>query len=138
MRESTQDEVAIVAAGITVHEALAAADALAEEGIAARVIDAYTVKPIDSATLADAARVTGGRLIVVEDHRPEGGLGDAVQSSFSDADERPRIVRLAVNQLPGSGTPAELLSAAAIDAAAIATAARRLATLGPQTPTATT
>jgi transketolase len=132
VRESAEDQVAIIAAGITLHEALAAATTLAAEGIAARVIDAYTVKPIDSATLADAARATGGRLIVVEDHWPEGGIGEAVLSAFADADERPRVVKLAVRHLPGSGTPAELLADAGIDAAGIASAARRLAAMGPQ------
>jgi transketolase len=70
--------------------------------------------------------------VVVEDHWAEGGIGDAVQSVFADADERPRVVRLAVHEIPGSGKGAELLHAAGIDAEAIETAARRLAELGPQ------
>jgi transketolase len=127
LRSSGNDAVAIVGAGITVHEALKAADMLAEEGIAARVIDAYSVKPIDAATLRQAAADTGGRLIVVEDHWPEGGLGAAVLDAFAEEELRPRVVKLAVRDMPGSGKPAEMLAAAGIDAAHIADAARRLA-----------
>jgi transketolase len=71
-------------------------------------------------------------LVVVEDHWPEGGMGDAVLSVFADADERPRIVKLAVSHLPGSGKPAELLADTGIDAEHIAQAGRRLAEMGPQ------
>ena len=127
LRSSEEDEVALVGAGITVHEALAAADLLAEEGIAARVIDLYSIKPLDRDTLLAAAEATGGRLVTVEDHWPEGGLGEAVSSALADTDERPRIVSLAVREMPGSGKPEELLAAAGIDAAHIAAAARRLA-----------
>jgi len=116
------DDVTLVAAGITVFEALKAADALADEGIEARVIDAYSVKPIDAATL----RAAGERIVTVEDHWAEGGLGEAVLAAVADADERPRVVTLAVREMPHSGKPAELLAAAGIDADAIAEAARRL------------
>jgi transketolase len=126
VRSSDDDEVAIVAAGITLHEALAAADALDEQGISARVIDLYSVKPIDVETLRAAAEATGGCIVVAEDHWPEGGLAEAVLSAFADADERPRVVSLAVREMPGSGKPAELLAAAGIDAEHIADAARRL------------
>jgi transketolase len=126
VRSSDDDEVAIVGAGITVHEALKAADALAEEGVNARVIDAYSIKPIDEDTLRDAAEATGGRIITVEDHWPEGGLGDAVLAAFAEADERPRVKVLAVSDMPHSGKPAELLAAAGIDADHIAQAAREL------------
>jgi len=125
-RSSDDDEVAIVAAGITVHEALKAADALAAEGVNARVIDAYSVKPIDVETLRDAAEATGGRVVTVEDHWPEGGLGEAVLAAFADAEERPRVKVLAVSGMPHSGKPAELLAAAGIDADHIAQAAREL------------
>jgi transketolase len=130
LRSSSGDQVAIVTAGITVHEALKAADMLAREGIKVRVIDAYSVKPIDAATLKAAAAETGGRLITVEDHWPEGGLGAAVLDVFADEDLRPRVVKLAVHEMPGSGKPAELLAAAGIDAEHIAEAARRLARAG--------
>jgi transketolase len=127
VRSSDDDEVAIVGAGITLHEALAAADALDDEGISARVIDLYSVKPVDVEGLRAAAEATGGCIVVAEDHWPEGGLAEAVLSAFADVDERPRVVSLAVRELPGSGKPAELLAAAGIDAEHIADAARRLA-----------
>ncbi|MFL5914933.1 MAG: transketolase [Gaiellaceae bacterium] len=127
VRSSERDQVAIVAAGITVHEAVEAASRLEAEGIHARVIDLYSVKPIDAATLREAALTTRGRLLTVEDHWPEGGLGEAVASVFAEDATSLRLVRLAVREMPGSGTPAELLAAAGIDAAAIAAAARRLA-----------
>jgi transketolase len=125
LRSSDEDDLTIVAAGITVHEALAAADALAGDGIVARVIDCYSVKPIDVGTLRSAADATGC-ILTVEDHWPEGGLGEAVLAAFADADERPPVTLLAVEGMPGSGTPAELLAAAGIDAEHIAAAARRL------------
>ncbi|MBV9467300.1 MAG: transketolase [Solirubrobacterales bacterium] len=132
VRESDEDQVALIGAGVTLHEALKAAETLAGEGIAARVIDLYSVKPIDAETLAAASRATGGRLVVAEDHWPEGGIGDAVLAVFADSDERPRVVKLAVSHLPGSGKPAELLADVGIDAEHIAQEARRLAALGPQ------
>jgi transketolase len=116
------DDVAIVAAGITVHEALKAAEALAEEGVEARVIDLYSIKPIDEETL----RSLSTPIVTVEDHLPEGGLGEAVLSALGDTEERPRVVQLAVREMPRSGKPAELLAAAEIDADAIAAAARQL------------
>lgn len=126
LRSGPADQVAIVAAGITVHEALKAADALAAEGIAARVIDAYSVKPIDAATLAGAARDCEGRLVTAEDHWREGGLGDAVLDALALFGGPLRLVKLAVSDMPGSGKPAELVAAAGIDAGHIADAARRL------------
>ncbi|MGD9890755.1 MAG: transketolase [Dehalococcoidia bacterium] len=132
VRRSATDRVTIVGAGVTVHQALEAAERLAAEGIAARVIDAYSVKPIDGATLRAAAAETSG-LIVVEDHWPEGGLGDAVLAAFADAPSQtepaatlPRVVKLAVRIMPGSGTPEELRAAAGIDANAIVEAARAM------------
>jgi transketolase len=126
LRSSDEDDVAIVTAGITLHEALEAADALEEEGVRARVIDLYSVKPVDTATLEAAVEATQGRIVTVEDHWAEGGLGEAVLSALAESEERPRIVKLAVRELPGSGTPAEQLAAAGIDADHIAEAARRL------------
>jgi len=126
VRSSEDDDVAIVAAGITLHEALKAADALAGEGVSARVIDLYSVKPIDVETLREAAEATNGRIVTVEDHWPEGGLGEAVLSAFAEADERPQVVKLAVESMPGSGKPSELMAAAGIDAEHIAEAVKRL------------
>jgi transketolase len=136
LRESDEDQVALISAGYTLHEALAAADTLSREGISARVIDLYSVKPLDRETLAAAIHVTGGRLVTVEDHWPEGGLGSAVIDAFADADERPRVVKLAVTHLPGSGTPAELIGESGIGAEQIADAARGLVARGPQIPAA--
>jgi transketolase len=124
-----QDAVAVIAAGITVHEAVKAADAL-KDTVRLRVIDLYSVKPIDTAALVDAVRATRGRLIVAEDHWPEGGVGDAVLAALAGAGasrELARFVHLAPRAMPGSGKPAELLAAAGIDAAHIAAAAKELA-----------
>src|SRR5262245_36014349 len=126
-RSSDDDAVAIVAAGITVHEALKAADALAEDGLAVSVIDCYSIKPIDAATLLAAAEATDGRLVTVEDHWPEGGLGEAVLSVFAETEARPRVRKLAVTDMPRSGKPADLMRAAGIDAEAIAASVRALA-----------
>jgi transketolase len=127
LRQSPHDRVTIVAAGVTVHEALAAADGLAAEGIPARVVDLYSVKPVDAATLHRAAADTG-HLVTVEDHWPEGGLGDAVLDAFTadGAGPLPRVVKLAVRDMPASATPAEQLQAAGIDAEAIAAAVHAL------------
>jgi transketolase len=127
LRSSEIDQVTIIAAGITVHEALAAADRLAGDGIAARVIDAYSVKPIDKATILQAA-VDTGHLMTVEDHWPQGGLGDAVLETLAVPDgPLPAVVKLAVRDMPASATPAEQLHAAGIDAAAIVAGVSELA-----------
>jgi transketolase len=126
VRSSDEDDVTIIGAGITLHEALKAADALAEEGVNARVIDLYSVKPIDTATLHAAAMATEGRIVTVEDHWPEGGIGEAVLAAFAHADERPRVSIVAVRDLPSSGKPMELLAAAGIDAEHIVQAVREL------------
>jgi transketolase len=109
-----------------VDEADKAAEALEGDGIRARVIDAYSIKPIDAETIRAAARDCAA-IVTVEDHAPEGGLGDAVLEALADADDRPRVVKLAVRAIPGSGTPAELLHGAGIDADGIAAAAREVA-----------
>ena len=119
------DDVAIVACGITVDQAVEAAEQLAADGIEARVIDAYSIKPIDAEAVRAAARDCGG-VVTVEDHWPEGGLGDAVLEALAEADERPPVHKLAVREMPTSGSPDELLHAAGIDAPAIAEAARSL------------
>ncbi|MEV0975362.1 transketolase [Streptomyces sp. NPDC049915] len=125
LRSSGRDRLTIVAAGVTVPEALAAADALAAQDIAVRVIDLYSVKPVDAETLRRAAEDTGC-LLTVEDHHPEGGLGDAVAEAFADGRPVPRLVRLGVRNMPGSATPEEQLHAAGIDAESIAAAGRLL------------
>jgi transketolase len=125
LRSTVTDDVTIVASGVTVHEALEAAETLAEEDIGARVIDLYSIKPIDAETLQAAAEATG-RIVTVEDHFPDGGVGDAVLAALAEKGEQARVVKLAVTDMPHSGKPDELLSAFGIDAAHIADAARQL------------
>jgi transketolase len=120
------DDVTLVGAGVTLHEALAASDRLAHDGVDARVIDLYSVKPVDVDTIARAAAETGA-IVTVEDHWPEGGLGDAVLGALAEAGESCRVRKLAVGAMPGSGSPDELIHEAGIDADAIAAAARELA-----------
>lgn len=128
VRSTGKDQVTLVGAGITLHEALKAADMLFDEGIRVRVIDAYSIKPIDAQTLRQAAQETAG-LVVVEDHWDEGGLGDAVLNVFANDEIRPRVLKLAVREMPGSGTPEEQLDAAKISAKHIAQAARQFVTI---------
>jgi transketolase len=121
------DDVTLVGAGVTLHEAVEAAERLArQDGVEARVIDLYSVKPADVDTLARAAAETGA-IVTVEDHWPEGGLGDAVLGALAEAGESCRVRKLAVGAMPGSGSPDELIHEAGIDAEAIAAAARELA-----------
>jgi transketolase len=128
LRASDDDQVTLIGAGVTLHACLEAADQLKSDGISARVIDLYSVKPIDIDALTDAAAVTGGRLVIAEDHHPEGGLGSAVVDALTGAGRVDLTVRhLAVSELPGSGTSEELLNAAGISADHIAAAARSLA-----------
>jgi transketolase len=116
------EDVTLIAAGITVHEAIKAAEELAAEGIEARVIDLYSIKPLDE----DTIRALTMPIITAEDHFPEGGLGEAVLAALAESDERPPVHILAVREMPHSGKPAELLAAAGIDAEHIANAAREL------------
>ncbi|MGP4975122.1 transketolase [Brachybacterium tyrofermentans] len=125
--ESEDDDVTLIGAGVTVHEALSAAAALAEQGTRVRVIDAYSVKPIDAEGIRAAVEATGGRVVVAEDHHAEGGLGAAVLAALAaEPITDLRFAHLAVDGVPGSGTSAELLDWAGIDAAHIAEAARSL------------
>jgi transketolase len=117
------DAVTVIAAGITVVEALKAAQELKKEGVGVRVIDAYSVEPIDRETIRSEVADTGGRAIVVEDHFPGGGLGEAVASALGGG---AKLVHLCVRELPRSGKPAELLEAFGISSSSIAMAAREL------------
>jgi transketolase len=127
LRSADDDQVTLIGAGVTLHECLAAADQLASEGINARVIDMYSVKPADTATLTAAAAATGGRLVVSEDHHPEGGLGAAVLDALTGNGRTDlAFAHLAVREMPGSGTGQELLDQAGISASHIADAARGL------------
>jgi transketolase len=127
VRSGENDQVTLVGAGVTLHEALRAAQILHNEGISARVIDCYCVKPVDANTLAAAAEETGGRIVVAEDHHPEGGLGSAVADALlAVRQQNLNLAHLAVTGMPGSGTGEELLAWAGIDAEHIAAAARKL------------
>jgi transketolase len=116
------EDVTLIGAGITVHEAIKAAEELAADGIEARVIDLYSIKPLDEETIQSLT----SPIVTVEDHWAEGGLGEAVLSALAGSDERPRLALLAVREMPHSGKPAELLAEAGIDADHIAEAARQL------------
>ena len=107
LRQTNRDVATVVAAGVTLFEALKAHDLLAAEGIAIRVIDAYCVQPIDRDGLIAAGKATGGRLITVEDHYAHGGLGDAVSEAVGS--EGFRVERLAVREIPRSGPPEVLI-----------------------------
>ena len=126
LRSSQTDRVTLVGAGITVHEALEAAEALAADGIAARVLDCYSIKPIDAEALRTASSETG-LVVTIEDHWVEGGLGDAVLAALAaDGILSGRVIKIAVTQMPGSGTPEELRDWAGISADAIAGTVRSL------------
>ena len=127
VRSSEEDVVSIVATGITVHEAIKAADELQDSGVAVRIIDAYSIKPIDGESLRAAARATGGNVVAVEDHWPEGGLGEAVLSALSGEAYPLHFEHLAVRDMPGSGKSEELMDAAGISANHIADTVRKLA-----------
>ncbi len=116
LRHSDDDRVTLVGGGITLHEALKAADTLAAADIHARVIDLYSVKPLDLVTLHKAAAETAA-IITIEDHYAEGGIGEAVAAALSDV--ATPVFSLAVRKLPMSGKPEELLAYEDIDAAAI-------------------
>ena len=117
LKRSAEDRVTIIGAGVTLHEALKAHDILAAEGIAIRIIDLYSIKPIDTETLLAAAADTNNTLITVEDHYPEGGLGEAVSAAVST--EGVSVHKLAVTGIPRSGKPEELLEFHGISANAI-------------------
>jgi transketolase len=106
LRKSNNDIITIVAAGITLHEALNACEELRKEGISIRVIDLYSIKPVDKTTLAEAAKETMA-IITVEDYFAEGGLGEAVKSALSEL--RISVYSLSVQKMPKSGKPQELL-----------------------------
>ncbi|XP_037677407.1 transketolase-like protein 1 isoform X2 [Choloepus didactylus] len=115
VRHSVNDKITVIGAGVTLHEALAAADDLAKQDIPVRVIDLFTIKPLDAATIISNAKATGGRLLVVEDHHQEGGIGEAVCAAVS---MEPDILvqQLAVSGVPRSGRPSELLEMFGISA----------------------
>jgi transketolase len=129
LRANDGDQVALLAAGVTVHECLKAREQLAEQGIGARVLDLYSVKPLDAVAVAQAAAETG-RIVVVEDHHPEGGLGEAVLSALAECGATPAFGHLAVRTMPDSRSAAEQLDAAGISAPHIVRLAQRLTSEG--------
>ncbi|WP_268236634.1 transketolase C-terminal domain-containing protein [Salinibacterium xinjiangense] len=135
-RPGENDAVALIGAGVPLHECLAAAEQLAEVGIAARVIDLYSVKPLERAMLIETCRATEGRLVVVQDHYPQGGISGEVMEALADAElDELHVTLLGVNGLPMSGQPAEPLDAAGIFARHIVAAARKLTEVREWTPT---
>ena len=127
LRQSPQDKATVIGAGVTLHEALKAADELKSQGIAIRVIDLYCVKPLDGKAIAEQINATGGRLITAEDHWPEGGLGEAVLAALAEVGVAPSKFKLiAVTKMPHSGKPEELVDAFGISARHIAEAVRAI------------
>ena len=124
VRQSDQDRLTIVTAGVTLFEALQAHDELASAGIHVRIVDLYSIVPIDRATLLECARATSNTFLTVEDHYAHGGLGDAVLNALSG--EGIRLHKLAVREIPHSGKPAELLDRYGISSRAIVETAKRL------------
>lgn len=122
LRSSVKDAVTVVGAGVTLHEALAAHDTLAKEGIAIRVIDLYSLKPLDAPTLVRAAEETDA-ILTVEDHGVCGGLGEAVAAAVAG---RARVEIVGVREIPRSGTPTELMHLHGLDAVSIVAAVKRL------------
>src|SRR5205807_9360228 len=125
LRQSSKDVATVIGAGVTVFEALKAYDQLKASGVAIRVIDLYSVAPVDRDGLVKAGRATGGRLITVEDHYPTGGVGDAVAEAVADAGLT--VHRLAVREIPRSGKPEELLDRFGISAKQIVEAVKAIA-----------
>jgi transketolase len=123
LRKSQSDVATVIGAGLTVHEALKAYDELKDERISVRIIDAYSVEPIDKDNLSKEVEKAGKKVVVVEDHFQNGGLGDAVAQALSGKAE---IVHLAVKDLPRSGKPEELLDKYGIDASHIKKAVKEL------------
>ncbi len=127
LRQSASDRAAIITAGVTLHEALKAYEQLAAKGIAIRVIDLYCVKPIDAPALGEHVRASGGRVVTVEDHYPEGGLGEAALGALiSDGIPLSAARRLAVGRVPHSGKAEELLDAFGISARHIVAAVEKM------------
>ena len=107
LRESANDVATVVGAGVTLFEALKAYDELKAKGVAIRVVDLYSLQPIDAATLTRCAKETKGRVITVEDHYAAGGIGDAVAAAIAPAGFT--VSRMAIREIPRSGTPEQLV-----------------------------
>jgi transketolase len=127
VRQSAADRVTVIGAGVTLYEALKAADQLKGKGIAVRVIDLYCLKPLDTAALVANVKATEGRVVTVEDHYGEGGIGETVLAALAEAGVTVKAVKLAVDRVAHSGTEAELLEKFGISANHVAAAVERLA-----------
>jgi transketolase len=128
LRQSAQDKATVIGAGVTLHEALKAFEQLKSQGIAIRVIDLYCVKPLDGKAIAEQIKATAGCLVTVEDHWPEGGLGEGVLAALAQAGVSPaKFKLLAVTGMPHSGKPEELVDAFGISARHIIEAVRAMA-----------
>lgn len=125
VKSSPKDEVLVIGAGVTLHEAIAAAEELAKSGIHVRVMDPFTIKPIDQAAILANAKEVGGRIVTVEDHYPEGGLGEAVLSAVAMT-KNVIVKKLAVPEVPRSGPPTVLLDAYGISARNIVAAVQEI------------
>lgn len=125
VRQSDTDSVTVIGACVTLLEAMRAADELAKTGINIRIIDPFTIKPIDADTIIKNARETGGRIITVEDHYPEGGIGEAVSGAVSECKDI-TVKRLAVREIPRSGKPTELLERYGISSSCIVKAVNQV------------
>jgi transketolase len=125
LKQTAGDKVTVVAAGVTLFEVLKAAETLAKENVTITVIDAYSVKPLARDIIKAAAQKTNNLVLTVEDHYPEGGLGDAVAGELSA--DGVKVTKLAVRELPHSGKPEELLHKYGIDADGIVQAVKSLA-----------
>jgi len=127
VRQSAADRVTVIGAGVTLYEALKAADQLKGKGIAVRVIDLYCLKPLDTVALVANVKATEGRVVTVEDHYGEGGIGETVLAALAEAGVTVKAVKLAVDRVAHSGTEAELLEKFGISANHVAAAVERLA-----------
>ena len=125
VKSSPKDDVLVIGAGVTLHEALKAAEELSKTGVHVRVMDLFTVKPVDKASIISNAKETGGRIVTVEDHYPEGGLGEAVLSAVSSV-RNVVVKKLAVPEVPRSGPPNTLLDAYGISARNIVAAVQEI------------
>jgi transketolase len=125
IRKSAKDQITLIGAGVTLYECLKAADELARGGVSARVIDPFTIKPLDRATILASARETGGKILTVEDHYAEGGIGDAVAGELGD-EANITVDKLAIREIPRSGMPEELLDKFGISAPQIVVKVREI------------
>jgi transketolase len=125
VRRNDADQVLVIGSGVTLYEGLKAADDLAKAGVHIRVLDPFTIKPLDAAAVIENAKACGGRIVTVEDHYPEGGLGDAVLDAVA-MEKNILVKKLAVRELPRSGPPTVLLEKYGIDSKAIVKAVKEI------------